>query len=91
MEPRQNDAAPVQRYRVVISDIRNFIQTMIATSINEIVTSGKLRKGSIVRLLKYSPQQVKDKKYVAPPSTCLVDARILIMPQDPDHYRDGGP
>jgi replication factor A1 len=27
------------------------------------VTSGKLKKGSIVRLLKFNPQQVKDKKY----------------------------
>jgi replication factor A1 len=32
---------------------------------NEIVTSGQLKKGSIVRLLKYNPQQVKDKKYVS--------------------------
>jgi replication factor A1 len=80
MEPKAGDANPVQRFRVVLSDIRNFIQTMIATSMwravgsgyglintaaNEIVTSGQLKKGSIVRLLKFNPQQVKDKKYVS--------------------------
>ncbi|KAL1794239.1 hypothetical protein ACET3X_007660 [Alternaria dauci] len=61
MEPKAGEANPVQRFRVVLSDIRNFIQTMIATTANEIVTSGQLKKGSIVRLLKYNPQRVKDK------------------------------
>jgi replication factor A1 len=65
MEPKAGDANPMQRFRVVLSDIRNFIQTMVATGINDIVTSGKLKKGSIVRLLKFNAQQVKDKKYVA--------------------------
>ena len=32
MEPKAGEANPVQRFRVVLSDIRNFIQTMIATS-----------------------------------------------------------
>jgi hypothetical protein len=32
MEPKAGDANPVQRFRVVLSDVRNFIQTMIATS-----------------------------------------------------------
>jgi hypothetical protein len=35
--------------------------------INDIVTSGKLKKGCIVRLLKYNAQQVKDKKYATSP------------------------
>jgi hypothetical protein len=32
MEPKSGDANPVLRFRVVLSDVRNFIQTMIATS-----------------------------------------------------------
>lgn len=32
MEPKTSDANPVQRFRVVLSDVKNFIQTMIATS-----------------------------------------------------------
>jgi replication factor A1 len=38
MEPKAGDANPVQRFRVVLSDIRNFIQTMIATSMTGIAT-----------------------------------------------------
>jgi replication factor A1 len=36
MEPKAGDANPVQRFRVVLSDIRNFIQTMIATSMSSV-------------------------------------------------------
>ena len=32
MEPKAGEAGAVQRFRVVLSDIRNFIQTMVATS-----------------------------------------------------------
>lgn len=31
MDPKVGDAGAVQRFRVVLSDVRNFIQTMIAT------------------------------------------------------------
>jgi replication factor A1 len=40
MEPKAGDANPVQRFRVVLSDIRNFIQTMIATSMSSENTQG---------------------------------------------------
>ncbi|KAF2734725.1 replication protein-like protein A 70 kDa DNA-binding subunit [Polyplosphaeria fusca] len=72
MEPKQGDAQPVQRFRVVLSDVRNFIQTMLATTSNDIVTSGKLKKGSIVRLKKFNPQQVKEKKILI-----LMDLDVL--------------
>jgi replication factor A1 len=72
MEPKAGDANAQQRFRVVLSDIRNFIQTMVATTINDIVTSGKLKKGSIVRLLRYTPQQVKDKKILI-----ILDMEVL--------------
>lgn len=32
MEPKAGEMNAVQRFRVVLSDVRNFIQTMIATS-----------------------------------------------------------
>ncbi|KAF2661656.1 replication protein-like protein A 70 kDa DNA-binding subunit [Lophiostoma macrostomum CBS 122681] len=72
MEPKAGDANPMQRFRVVLSDVRNFIQTMVATGINDIVTTGKLKKGCIVRLLKYNAQQVKDKKILI-----LMDMDVL--------------
>ncbi|KAF1834864.1 replication protein-like protein A 70 kDa DNA-binding subunit [Decorospora gaudefroyi] len=72
MEPKAGEPNAVQRFRVVLSDIRNFIQTMIATAANEIVTSGQLKKGSIVRLLKYNPQRVKDKNILI-----IMDLEVL--------------
>ncbi|OCK79190.1 replication factor-a protein [Lepidopterella palustris CBS 459.81] len=50
------------RYRLVLSDIQNFIQTMLATQANHFVTEGKLKKGSIIRLKAFTPQTVKDKQ-----------------------------
>ncbi|KAF2195423.1 replication protein-like protein A 70 kDa DNA-binding subunit [Zopfia rhizophila CBS 207.26] len=72
MEPKAGENNGLQRFRIVLSDIRNFIQTMLATTANEVVTSGKLKKGSIVRLLKYNPQQVKEKKILI-----LMDVEVL--------------
>ncbi|KAF2747195.1 replication factor-a protein [Sporormia fimetaria CBS 119925] len=60
MEAKSGDNS-VQRFRVVLSDVRNFIQTMLATSMNGFVTSGKLKKGVLVRLTQFHPQKVKDK------------------------------
>ncbi|ORY11822.1 hypothetical protein BCR34DRAFT_564723 [Clohesyomyces aquaticus] len=72
MEPKAGDVNPQQRFRVVLSDIRNFIQTMLATTANDVIISGKLKKGSIVRLLKFNPQQVKEKKILI-----LMDVEVL--------------
>lgn len=41
MEPKAGEANPIQRFRVVLSDIRNFIQTMIATSVLDMTEAGK--------------------------------------------------
>jgi replication factor A1 len=39
MEPKAGEAGAVQRFRVVLSDIRNFVQTMIATSTSSVDTA----------------------------------------------------
>jgi len=41
MEPKAGEAGAVQRFRVVLSDIRNFIQTMIATSMLGVESVGR--------------------------------------------------
>ncbi|KAK3044849.1 hypothetical protein LTS18_000190, partial [Coniosporium uncinatum] len=51
-----------ERYRVVFSDVNNFIQSMVATQSNHYVTEGKLKKGSIVRLTRFNPNVVKGKR-----------------------------
>ncbi|KAK7183340.1 hypothetical protein DPSP01_000538 [Paraphaeosphaeria sporulosa] len=84
MDPKGGEGGNVQRFRVVLSDIRNFIQTMIATSANDIVLSGKLKKGSIVRLLKFNPQQVKEKKI-------LIIMDLEVLDQYGEHDKIGQP
>ncbi|KAJ4303358.1 Replication factor A protein 1 [Kalmusia sp. IMI 367209] len=83
MDPKAGEGG-IQRFRVVLSDIRNFIQTMIATAANDIVLSGRLKKGSIVRLLKFNPQQVKEKKI-------LIIMELDVLEQYGEHEKIGQP
>ncbi|RFU27944.1 hypothetical protein B7463_g8394, partial [Scytalidium lignicola] len=51
-----------ERYRIVLSDIRNFVQSMLATQANHVIHEGKLKKGSFVRLKQYQANSVKGKR-----------------------------
>ncbi|KAL1593909.1 Replication factor A protein 1 [Paraconiothyrium brasiliense] len=51
---------------------------------NDIVLSGKLKKGSIVRLLKFNPQQVKEKKI-------LIIMDLEVLDQYGEHDKIGQP
>ncbi|KAF2088411.1 replication factor rfa1 [Saccharata proteae CBS 121410] len=51
-----------ERYRVVLSDTDNFIQSMLAQQVNTVITSGLLKKGSIIRLKQFNPQVIKERK-----------------------------
>ncbi|QDS71633.1 hypothetical protein FKW77_007381 [Venturia effusa] len=53
-----------ERFRVIFSDTENFIQSMLATQSNYLVTDGTLKKGSLVRLKQYQPNLVKEKKII---------------------------
>ncbi|KAH0565886.1 hypothetical protein GP486_000716 [Trichoglossum hirsutum] len=51
-----------ERFRIVLSDIDNFIQCMLASQANHVIHDGKLKKGSIVRLKSFQKNNVKGKK-----------------------------
>ncbi|KAI4091929.1 MAG: hypothetical protein LQ344_003747 [Seirophora lacunosa] len=53
-----------ERFRVVFSDISNFVQSMLATQVNHHVHDGKLRKGVFVRLKEFNTNTVKNKKII---------------------------
>ncbi|KAL9018772.1 MAG: hypothetical protein Q9185_003926 [Variospora sp. 1 TL-2023] len=53
-----------ERFRVVFSDVSNFVQSMLATQLNYHVHDGKLRKGVFVRLKNFQTSVVKDKKII---------------------------
>lgn len=57
------------RYRIVLSDIRNFVQCMLATQANYVMHEGLLQRGSIVRVKQYQAQSLKGKKCVMLPPT----------------------
>jgi replication factor A1 len=56
---------PQERYRVVLSDIKNYVQCMLATQANHVVHDGVLQRGCIVRIKSYQANMVKGKKYAA--------------------------
>ncbi|KAI1928164.1 Replication factor A protein 1 [Ophidiomyces ophidiicola] len=50
------------RYRAVFSDVSNFVQTMLASSLNHVASSGALHRGSFVRLKSFQANSVKGKR-----------------------------
>lgn len=50
------------RYRLVMSDGRNYVQTMLATQANHVVHDGKLQRGCFVRVKQYTPNNLKGKQ-----------------------------
>jgi hypothetical protein len=62
VKPIAAQAGAPERYRVVFSDIRNYVQTMLATGANSHVTGGALHKGVFARLKAYQANAIKGKK-----------------------------
>ncbi|KAI9681120.1 MAG: Replication factor A protein 1 [Caeruleum heppii] len=53
-----------ERYRVVFSDVHNFIQSMLATQATSVIHEGKLKKGSFVQLKSFQANMVKGKMII---------------------------
>ncbi|KAK3685680.1 putative single-stranded DNA-binding protein 68k chain [Podospora appendiculata] len=47
-----------ERYRIVLSDVRNYVQCMLATQANHVVHDGLLQRGCIVRLKQFQAQSL---------------------------------
>lgn len=54
-----------ERYRIVLSDMDNYVQCMLATQANHVVHDGKLVKNCILRIKSFQSNSVKGKKYVS--------------------------
>ena len=61
----QNQAGAPQseRFRLVLSDMNNYVQCMLATQANHVVHENKLVRNCIVRVKQYQANAVKGKKY----------------------------
>ncbi|MCJ1251277.1 Replication factor A protein 1 [Trapelia coarctata] len=62
IKPLVGQQGTTERYRVVFSDIRNFVQSMLATQANHVVSEGKLQKGCFVRLNQFQANSYKGKR-----------------------------
>lgn len=69
MAPGQNG---IERFRVVWNDTVNFIQSMITSQANWIVTDGHLKKGSICKLKQFQANMVKDRLILV-----VIDLEVL--------------
>lgn len=52
-----------ERWRIVFSDTKHYVQSMLATNLNVEISEGRLQKGAIVQLLQYTANSVKSKRY----------------------------
>ncbi|KAL8305036.1 hypothetical protein RB597_004020 [Gaeumannomyces tritici] len=66
------DAPFPERYRVVLSDMDNYIQCMLSTQANHIIHDNLLYKGSIVRVRSYSASQLKGRSILV-----LLDLEVI--------------
>jgi len=70
-KPEQKPELKPERYRVVFSDVRNYVQTMLATAANGLVKSGQLKRGCIVKLMGYQANAIKGRRYGGA-AVCLI-------------------
>jgi replication factor A1 len=62
IKPIASNPGGAERYRVIFSDSKNYIQTMLATAANHHITSGNMKTNCFVKLLGYQANNVKGKK-----------------------------
>ncbi|KAK4168919.1 hypothetical protein QBC43DRAFT_375459 [Cladorrhinum sp. PSN259] len=82
LDSKPGGAAP-ERYRIVLSDIRNYIQCMLATQANHVVHEGQLQRGSIVRMKQCQPQHLKGKNVLI-----VLDLEVIESLGAPDKIGD---
>lgn len=62
IKPIASQPGGQERHRVIFSDTKNYIQTMLAVHQNQLVDEKILRRGVLVQLMGYSANKVKAKR-----------------------------
>ena len=60
-----NTTPAVDRYRMILSDGENFLQSMLATGMNHTVTDGTVNKHSIISVDKFTSNLVQERRCVS--------------------------
>jgi replication factor A1 len=68
---------PQERYRVIISDGTNYLQSMMATQLNHFIHEQAVIKHSIVKLTRFTLSTVRDKRYAIYHMCMLLTKHIL--------------
>ncbi|KAF3357892.1 hypothetical protein VD0004_g9366 [Verticillium dahliae] len=61
IKPLAGQQGAADRFRIVLSDINNYVQSMMATQVNHVIHDGHLVKNCLVRVTQYQPNSVKGK------------------------------
>ena len=59
---QQSNGEQSERYRIVLSDTKNYVQSMLASQLNDEIHQDRLKKGMIVQLLSYQANNVRGKR-----------------------------
>ncbi|WVZ12151.1 hypothetical protein V8G54_016681 [Vigna mungo] len=70
---QSQQANNTERYRLILSDGSFYQQGMLATQMNELVHSGKLQKGSVVRLTQFICNDVQNRKIIV-----IIDLDVVV-------------
>lgn len=65
-------AAPIDRYRIILSDGVHFVQAMLATQLNDLVARGEIIKNTIVVVDKLTCNFIQDKRSYLSYSTLMI-------------------
>ncbi|CAF9909670.1 MAG: hypothetical protein GOMPHAMPRED_006836 [Gomphillus americanus] len=72
IKPLGVTAEKQNRFRVVVSDTRNYVQSMLNISLNDLINNGALVRGCIVKIKQYKIATVKERAILI-----LVDLEVL--------------
>lgn len=78
-------ASGTDRYRLILSDGKNFMQAMMSNQLNQYVISGELKKNGYIRMTNYFANAISNKKLVI-----LLDMEVL-SPFEDNHPKLGQP
>ncbi|KAG1754337.1 hypothetical protein EDB19DRAFT_1892356 [Suillus lakei] len=62
--PTPSSTTATDRYRIIISDGVHFVQAMLATQLNDLVTNGDINKNTVVIIDKLACNFVQDKRLI---------------------------
>ncbi|XP_022999209.1 replication protein A 70 kDa DNA-binding subunit A [Cucurbita maxima] len=72
-----------ERYSLLISDAVSTEQAMLATQLNDIIKTGRVKKGSVIQLIDYVCSPIKSRKVIVVLSleTIILDSEIIGNPK----------